>query len=67
MGADCIIGGIRPQIAATIVHLGVHFEDRHHKATLVDAFASASGRPGMKVLPVQQRTSQAEDGTDSGS
>ena len=39
MGADCIISGIRPQIAQTIVHLGVDLGDVVTKATLADAFA----------------------------
>jgi rsbT co-antagonist protein RsbR len=41
MGADCIISGIRPQIAQTIVHLGVNLEDVITKATLADAFLVA--------------------------
>ena len=41
MGADCIISGIRPQIAQTIVHLGVELGDVITKATLADAFAVA--------------------------
>ena len=41
MGADCIISGIRPQIAQTIVHLGVDLGDVITKATLADAFAVA--------------------------
>ncbi len=39
MGADCIISGIRPQIAQTIVHLGVDLKDVITKASLADAFA----------------------------
>ncbi|HCC56217.1 MAG TPA: anti-anti-sigma factor [Solibacterales bacterium] len=41
MGAECIISGIRPQIASTIVHLGVDLGDVSTKATLADAFAVA--------------------------
>lgn len=41
MGADCIISGIRPQIAQTIVHLGVELTDVSTKATLADAFEIA--------------------------
>ena len=41
MGAECIISGIRPQIAATIVHLGVELGDVITKANLADAFALA--------------------------
>ncbi|HYO77278.1 MAG TPA: STAS domain-containing protein [Thermoanaerobaculia bacterium] len=49
MGADCIISGIRPQIAQTIVHLGVEINDVITKATLADAFAIALTRIGMHV------------------
>jgi rsbT co-antagonist protein RsbR len=44
MGADCIISGIRPQIAQTIVHLGVNLTDVITKSTLADAFAIALRR-----------------------
>jgi rsbT co-antagonist protein RsbR len=44
MGADCIISGIRPQIAQTIVHLGVDLGTVTTKATLADAFAVALKR-----------------------
>jgi rsbT co-antagonist protein RsbR len=50
MGADCIISGIRPQIAQTIVHLGVELTDITTKATLADAFAIALKRNGLKVV-----------------
>jgi rsbT co-antagonist protein RsbR len=46
MGADCIISGIRPQIAQTIVHLGVDLESVTTKATLADAFLVALERTG---------------------
>ncbi len=49
MGADCIISGIRPQIAQTIVHLGVEINDVITKATLADAFAIALNRIGLTV------------------
>ena len=38
MGADCLISGIRPQIAQTIIHLGVDLTEVTTKATLADAF-----------------------------
>src|SRR5678809_271975 len=41
MGADCIISGIRPQIAQTIVHLGVDLSEVPTKATLANAFVLA--------------------------
>ena len=50
MGADCIISGIRPQIAQTIVHLGVNLEDVVTKATLADAFLVALERTGTSVM-----------------
>jgi rsbT co-antagonist protein RsbR len=49
MGADCIISGIRPQIAQTIVHLGVDLQDVITKASLADAFAVALKRKGLRV------------------
>ena len=49
MGADCIISGIRPQIAQTIVHLGVNLSDIITKATLADAFQVALHRLGAVV------------------
>ncbi len=49
MGADCIISGIRPQIAQTIVHLGVELEGVTTKATLADALALAFKRAGLSV------------------
>jgi rsbT co-antagonist protein RsbR len=52
MGADCIISGIRPQIAQTIVHLGVELHDVVTKATLADAFAIALRRLGLGVRKV---------------
>jgi rsbT co-antagonist protein RsbR len=52
MGADCIISGIRPQIAQTIVHLGVELQDVVTKATLADAFAIALKRLGLGVQKV---------------
>jgi rsbT co-antagonist protein RsbR len=49
MGADCIISGIRPQIAQTIVHLGVELQSVVTKATLADAFAVALQRTGLTI------------------
>jgi rsbT co-antagonist protein RsbR len=50
MGAECIISGIRPQIAQTIVHLGVDLGDIVTKATLADAFKLALARTGMTLV-----------------
>ena len=49
MGADCIISGIRPQIAQTMVHLGVELSVVS-KASLADAFALALQRTGRTVV-----------------
>ena len=49
MGADCIISGIRPQIAQTMVHLGVEL-NVVSKASLADAFGLALRRTGRKVV-----------------
>jgi rsbT co-antagonist protein RsbR len=49
MGADCIISGIRPQIAQTIVHLGVDLQGVTTKATLADALSLALKRSGFVV------------------
>jgi rsbT co-antagonist protein RsbR len=55
MGADCIISGIRPQIAQTIVHLGVEL-DVVTKATLADAFSIALRRTGRAVMQIKKQT-----------
>ena len=55
MGADCIISGIRPQIAQTIVHLGVDLGGVATKATLADAFVLAMGRVGATVTRTAAR------------
>jgi rsbT co-antagonist protein RsbR len=49
MGADCMISGIRPQIAQTIIHLGVDLSGVTTKATLSDAFAVALRRSGFTI------------------
>jgi rsbT co-antagonist protein RsbR len=49
MGADCIISGIRPQIAQTIVHLGLDLGGIVTKANLADALALALKRAGLSV------------------
>jgi rsbT co-antagonist protein RsbR len=57
MGADCLISGIRPQIAQTIIHLGVDLSDITTKATLADAFAVALRRSGLSVVKDGKRQS----------
>jgi rsbT co-antagonist protein RsbR len=49
MGADCIISGIRPQIAQTIIHLGVDLSAVMTKATLADALQLALRRKNLVV------------------
>jgi rsbT co-antagonist protein RsbR len=56
MGAECIISGIRPQIAQTIVHLGIDLEGIATKASLADALALALARNGYYI------TRQAQQG-----
>jgi rsbT co-antagonist protein RsbR len=55
MGADCIISGIRPQIAQTIVHLGVDLTTVITKATMADAFEVALKRSGYAVTSADPR------------
>ena len=50
MGAECIISGIRPQIAQTIVHLGIDLRGVITRATLADALAVALERSGLAVV-----------------
>jgi len=49
MGAECIISGVRPQIAQTIVHLGVDLQGVTTKANLADALALALKRTGQTL------------------
>jgi rsbT co-antagonist protein RsbR len=49
MGADCIISGIRPQIAQTIVHLGIDLQGVSTKATLADALSLALQKTGWRL------------------
>jgi rsbT co-antagonist protein RsbR len=53
MGADCIISGIRPQIAQTIVHLGINLEGVSTRATLADALALALRRSGLTITAIK--------------
>ena len=53
MGADCILSGIRPQIAQTIVHLGLEL-NVVSKATMADALALALRRAGKTVIDREQ-------------
>ena len=66
MGADCIISGIRPQIAQTIVHLGVDLGTVVTKATLADAFAIALRRRGLTVAKAATTGKRRPDGEAPG-
>jgi rsbT co-antagonist protein RsbR len=59
MGADCLISGIRPQIAQTIIHLGVDLSEVTTKATLADAFDVALRRSGHKVVRQETASTNA--------
>jgi rsbT co-antagonist protein RsbR len=65
MGADCIISGIRPQIAQTIVHLGVDLGTVVTKATLADAFTIALRRLGLVVSRGSTAAKRRGDAGDS--
>ena len=55
MGTDCIISGIRPQIAQTIVYLGVDLKDVITKSTLADAFQIALQRLDLAIMRRRQQ------------
>jgi rsbT co-antagonist protein RsbR len=59
MGADCIISGIRPQIAQTIVHLGIDIYDITTKATMADAVKDAMAKTGWAVRQVRVEDDKA--------
>ncbi len=65
MGADCIISGIRPQIAQTIVHLGLEL-NVISKATMADAFALALRRTGQSVYRGNGATRDDRGEADTG-
>ena len=65
MGADCIISGIRPQIAQTIVHLGVEL-NVVSKATLADAFAVALKRTNRTVTKIKAPTAEPKQPAAAG-
>jgi rsbT co-antagonist protein RsbR len=65
MGADCIISGIRPSTAQTIVHLGVDLQDVMTKATLADAFRVALRRMGLRVATRKEQDTKKLTNSDS--
>lgn len=60
MGAECIISGVRPQIAQTIVHLGIDLTQVTTKAKLADAFAVCLQKSGRAVVKVSGQARPAE-------
>ncbi|MCW5822447.1 MAG: STAS domain-containing protein [Cyanobacteria bacterium TGS_CYA1] len=60
MGTQCIISGIRPQIAQTVVHLGIELDNVITKATMYDALAFALARRGWHVQRVNGASSSVE-------
>ncbi|HEU5231678.1 MAG TPA: STAS domain-containing protein [Terriglobales bacterium] len=67
MGAECILSGIRPQIAQTIVHLGINLSDVITKASLADALALALQKTGKAVVRIDranQKPGERKDGVD---
>jgi rsbT co-antagonist protein RsbR len=60
MGAECVISGIRPQIAQTIVHLGVDLQGVATKSSLADAFALVLARRGLTVRSVSTHNGTSE-------
>jgi rsbT co-antagonist protein RsbR len=65
LGAECIVSGIRPQVAQTIVSLGIEFGDIATKATLADALAHVLNRRGQRLGQErlgQQRTEPQKPG-----
>ncbi|HEY3587717.1 MAG TPA: STAS domain-containing protein, partial [Myxococcaceae bacterium] len=61
MGADCIISGIRPQIAQTIVHLGVNLGDVVTKSSLAGAFQVALARRGDRIVRAADARSEDKE------
>ena len=67
MGAECILSGIRPQIAQTIVHLGINLNDVVTKASLADALALALQKTGKAVVRadrLNQKPGERKDGLE---
>jgi len=61
MGAECILSGIRPQIAQTIVHLGINLTDVITKASLADALALALQKTGRTVVKTDRANQKSDD------
>ncbi len=59
MGVECLISGIRPQIAQTMVHLGIDLTQVATKASLADAFALALRKSQMAVIRIEGRPARS--------
>jgi rsbT co-antagonist protein RsbR len=57
MGAECVVSGIRPQIAQTVVALGIEFGDIVTKASLADALAHTLRASGVEMVRRARRES----------
>jgi rsbT co-antagonist protein RsbR len=66
MGVDCILSGIRPQIAQTIVHLGVDLGGIVTKATLADAFRVALKNSGRRLFAENAAEKAPKNGAKNG-
>ncbi|WP_010098105.1 STAS domain-containing protein [Ornithinibacillus scapharcae] len=69
LGAKCILVGIRPEIAQTIVNLGINFTDLPTKSTLKKGFLLALEITNKKILEVENKTQSIDKllGLDKGS
>jgi len=64
MGAECILSGIRPQIAQTIVHLGINMSEVITKASLADALAVALQKTGKMVVRIDKQNAKQPENKD---
>ncbi|MEU1569596.1 STAS domain-containing protein [Streptomyces collinus] len=63
MGAECIVSGIRPAIAQTIVHLGIDLGTVLTRSSLEDALAYALSQQGVEIAPLRAAGAAADAGT----
>ncbi|MEU6687978.1 STAS domain-containing protein [Streptomyces sp. NPDC046832] len=63
MGAECIVSGIRPAIAQTIVHLGIDLGTVLTRSSLADALAYALSQQGVEIAPLRAAGAAADAGT----
>ncbi len=56
MGADCIISGIRPEIAQTMVHLGIDLSNVRTKSSMARALEEAMALVNVRVVPIGPKT-----------